>query len=81
MFEALVLPEAPEPLLPPPAAFVVPLLVLVLLLPFWPVALLEPVLDEALPLLLTLVLLVDDWWLALVPPLVEPPVVVLPLPL
>jgi hypothetical protein len=81
VLDALVLPDEPEPLLPPPAALVVPLLLLVLLLPFWPVALLEPVLEDAVPLLLTLVVLVEDWLAELVPPLVEPPVVVLPLPL
>ncbi|HLG72629.1 MAG TPA: hypothetical protein VK009_19600 [Chloroflexota bacterium] len=74
----LVLPVEPEPLPPPPAALVVPLEALVLLLPLCPVALAEPDFDVADPELVTVVVLDEDVLLLLVPPLVEPPVAVLP---
>src|SRR5581483_10858595 len=70
----------PEPLLAPPAAFTAPVEADVLLLPAWPVAEPEPVDADAVPLLLTDVVFVDEVVALLLPPLVEPPVVVLPLP-
>jgi hypothetical protein len=80
LFFAVVLPEVPEPLLAPPAAFTFPTLTEVLLLPFWPVAEPEPDVAEAVPLLVTLVVLVLVVVAELLPPLLDPPVVVLPLP-
>jgi hypothetical protein len=80
LFDAVVLPDEPEPLLAPPAASTTPAEAEVLLLPLWPVADPEPVVAAAVPLLLTVVVLLVEVPALLVPPVVEPPVVVLPLP-
>ncbi|HVA26284.1 MAG TPA: hypothetical protein VMW62_18060 [Chloroflexota bacterium] len=77
---AVALPLLPVPELAPPAASTVPLEPVVLLLPLWPVAVAEPELVVAVPVLATVLELLE---LAVAPELplfLAPPVMVAPLP-